>query len=82
MKEVWEIEKERARRARNIILLNFPETNVPKEQLPEKDREEVEKLFKDHLKLSEMDFKKAYMIYKEAIAGLLKYLADKVGNTT
>ena len=57
VKDAWTTEKERAKRARNIIISNFPEPTVQKEQKSEKDREDVEKLLKDHMKLKETDFK-------------------------
>ena len=59
VKEVWSVEKERAKRVRNIMVTNFkePDSSVPKEQRDAKDREHVENFFKEHLKLSDGDFK-------------------------
>ena len=58
VKNAWLLERERARRARNIIILKYPEpdqTLSPTDK-ENKDREEVEKLFKDHMKVNESDY--------------------------
>ena len=53
----WDTEKERSRRARNLIVTNIPEqTGSTPEEKSSKDRDEINKLFKDHLKIKESDY--------------------------
>ena len=74
VKDAWTTEKERAKRARNIIISNFPEPTVQKEQKSEKDREEVEKLLKDHMKLKDTDFTVVAKAIRKFPCSLIKSL--------
>ena len=56
IKVIWENERDRVRRLRNVMITEMPEQTGSNEEKKRKDREDVQKLFKDHLKLSDSDF--------------------------
>ena len=56
IKSRWDTERERSKRARNLIVTNIPEQTGSADEKTKKDRTDIEKLFKDHLKVNESDF--------------------------
>ena len=83
VKDVWNTERERVKRLRNVLVTEVPEQSGTSEEKQRKDRDEVEKLFKDHLELSESDFKiqGTWRIGREDLSApkprLLKVILDR-----